>query len=226
MSKEKPPVTYRNYPAYLWQIITDKTGTRFQTLTGRLETNGPWGVRVWRCPPTGKIELVYFIQDGNGRLSVNDMTKKLEFLATDKDWNPIIVPIEGYVHPADCPDSTVVNINEVQVATLKQSINTAQTQANNAYANAEQAKSIANNANAQVASLQKTVKELQAQVNTLQAQVNSLLTPNQVADLVWQKIKDINYLYRLGFLAWPKPDPDADIKAYVDDLVTLIKKAK
>lgn len=45
-------------------------------------------------------------------------------------------------------------------------------------------------------------------------------------DLVWQKIKDINYLYRLAFLAWPKPDPDQDIKAYVDDLVALIRKAK
>lgn len=226
MSNEKPPVNSKNYPSYLWQIITDKTGTQFQTLTGRLQPNGPWGVRVWRCPPNGKPELVYFLQDGNGRLSVDDMTKKLKFCATDKDWNPFTVTIEGYIHPADCPDSTVVNVNEVQVASLKQGIATAQSQANSAYANSEQAKKIANDANAQIANLQKTVSALQAQVNALQAQVNSLPTNSTVADIVWQKLKDMNYLYRLGFLAWPKPDPDADIKAYIDDLVSLIRKVK
>jgi len=33
-------------------------------------------------------------------------------------------------------------------------------------------------------------------------------------------------LYRLAFLAWPTPFPDVDIKAYVDDLVALIRKVK
>jgi hypothetical protein len=54
--------------------------------------------------------------------------------------------------------------------------------------------------------------------------VSQLLTPSQVADLVWQKIKDINYLYRLGFNAWPIPAPDPDIRMYIYDLVALIKK--
>jgi regulator of replication initiation timing len=39
------------------------------------------------------------------------------------------------------------------------------------------------------------------QIQALQQQVSQLLTPNQVADLVWQKIKDINYLYRIGFVS-------------------------
>lgn len=226
MTVQKPPVYAMNYPTYLWQLITDKTGTRFQTLAGRLSSDPAWGVRLWRIAPNSKPELIYFIQDGNGQISVDQMTKKLIFTGTDANRMPFLFEVAGYIHPADCPDSTVVNVNEVQVASLKQSIATAQSQANSAYANSEQAKTIANDANAQIANLQKTVNALQAQVNALQAQVNSLPTNSTVADIVWQKLKDMNYLYRLGFLAWPKPDPDADIKAYVDDLVSLIRKVK
>lgn len=222
----QPPVYARNYPTYLWQYVTDKTGTVFQTLAGRLDADGPWGTRVWRCPPNGKPELVYFIQDGNGALTVDVVNKRLLFLTTDKNWMPNIVVIEGYVFPTDYPDVTVVNINETQVATLKQSIATAQAMANTANTTANVALRTANNAEDATKILTDKVNALQGQVQSLQAQVNSLLTPNQVADLVWQKIKDVNYLYRLAFIAYPKPDPDPDIRAYVNDLVGLIKKVK
>ena len=207
-----PPVNLSNYPSYLWQYVSDKTGTIYQSLTGRLSTGGPWGVRVWRIAPGGKPELIFFLQDGNGKLSVNPVTKQLMMLTTDKNWNPGITIIEGYVHPVDCPDSTVVNINENQVASLKQSIATTQSMANNANTTANNA--IAKN------------DDMQKRIDLLQNQINNLLTPQQVADLVWQKLKDMNYLYRLAFLAWPKNNPDPDVKSYVDDLVTLIKKAK
>ena len=214
-----PPVNAKNYPSYLWQYISDKTGTIYQSLTGRLSTGGPWGVRVWRIAPGEKPELIYFLQDGNGKLSVDPVTKQLMMLTTDKNWNPGITIIEGYVHPVDCPDSTVININESQVASLKQSIATTQNMANNA-------NTTANNAIAKSDDMQKQINAMQKRIDSLQNQVNSLLTPQQVADLVWQKLKDMNYLYRLAFLAWPTNNPDPDIKAYVDDLVTLIKKAK
>ena len=212
---QRPPAVYPNYPAADWQYIVDKTGTVFQTVNGRLVPNGPWGVYVFRTAPNQKPQQIYFMQDGHGDLAITQ--KRLVLLATDSKWQQWIIPIEGYVHDSDCPDSTIVNIDESQLALMRQSIATAQAQADRAYALANNAMQESSAANASVASLTK-------RVNALQSQVNALLTPSQVADLVWQKIKDINYLYRLAFLAWPKPDPDQDIKAYVDDLVSLIRK--
>lgn len=224
MSVQPPPVNLMNYTAYLWQIVTDKTGTQYQTLTGRLNEGGPWGVRVWRIPPGSKSELIYFVQDGNGQLYVDQMGKRLLFLGTNANREPFWFVIAGYVHPADCPDSTVVNINELQVASLKQSIATTQGMASSAQTTAIAANNKADDALVRVKNLEKQFVALQSQVNAQQAQINGLLTPSQVADLVWQKIKDVNYLYRLAFIAWPKPAPDQDIRDYVNDLVGLIKK--
>ena len=211
----RPPAVYPNYPASSWEYIIDKTGAVFQTVNGRLVPNGPWGVYVFRTAPNQKPQQVYFMQDGHGDLAVTQ--KRLVLLATDAKWQQWIIPIEGYVHDSDCPDSTIVSIDDTQLAMMKQSIATANAQANRAYALADNAHQEADAANVAVASVMK-------QVNALQSQVNALLTPNQVADLVWQKIKDINFLYRLAFLAWPAQSPDPDIKAYVDDLVSLIRK--
>jgi len=63
------------------------------------------------------------------------------------------------------------------------------------------AKNAANNAQKTAENAPGQIAELQAQVNALQAQVNMLLTPNQVADLVWAKVWDANYQIRMGFLA-------------------------
>lgn len=216
-SQFRPPAVYPNYPSASWEYIIDKTGAVYQTITGRLVANGPWGVRVYRTAPGEKPQCLYFLQDGHGDLVVSQ--KRLLLLATDSKWQQWIIPIEGYVSPDDIPEPTVVNIDASQLAMMKQSIATSQALSDKAYALANDANDEARSASASVASLQK-------QVAALQAQVNALLTPSQVADLVWQKIKDVNYLYRLAFLAWPKSDPVPDIKAYVDDLVALIRKAK
>ena len=214
---QRPPAVYPNYPAADWQYIVDKTGTVFQTVNGRLVPNGAWGVYVFRCPPNAKPEQVYFLQDGHGTLTVDG--KRLVLLATDKNWQMFIIEIKGYVAPPDCPDSDVVDINEVQLATLRQSIATAQAQASQAYAMAQTATNRCNDLSTQVVNQQK-------QINDLTQRVNALLTPSQVNDLVWQKLKDMNYLYRLAFNAWPAQSPDPDIRAYVDDLVSLIKRVK
>ena len=214
---QRPPAVYPNYPAASWEFIIDKVGAVYQTITGRLTPNGPWGVYVFRTAPGEKPQQVYFMQDGHGDLAITQ--KRLVLLATDSKWQQWVIPIEGYVHDSDCPDSTVINIDESQLAMMKQSIATANAQANRAYALADNAHQEAGAANASVASVMK-------QLNALQSQVNALLTPSQVSDLVWQKLKDMNYLYRLAFNLWPTPSPDQDIRAYVDDLVALIRKAK
>jgi len=217
MTNQRPPAVYPNYPSASWEYIVDKTGAIFQTITGRLIANGPWGVRVYRTAPSEKPQLVYFLQDGNGDLAV--VNRRLVLLATDKNWQQWVIPIDGYVHDSECPDATVVSIDASQLAMMKQSIATSQAMADKAYAKAVNAEIDADGTTS-------AVKALQAQMATMQTQVNALLTPAQVADLVWQKIKDVNYLYRLAFLAWPKQNPDADIDAYVDDLVALIRKVK
>lgn len=214
---QRPPAVYPNYPAASWEFIIDKVGAVYQTVTGRLTPNGPWGVYVFRTAPGEKPQQLYFMQDGHGDLAVTQ--KRLVLLATDAKWQQWVIPIEGYVHDSECPDSTVISIDESSLAMMKQSIATANAQANRAYALADTAHQEAGAANASVASVMK-------QLNALQSQVNALLTPSQVADLVWQKLKDMNYLYRLAFVAWPQRNPDQDIASYVDDLVALIRKAK
>lgn len=223
---QKPPVTLSNYNTYLWQYVTDKTGTVYQTLNGNAGNGTPWGLRVWRCPPNAKPELIYFLDNGNGQLYVDAMNKRLLLLCTDAQRNVFYIEIAGYVHPADCPDQTVVNINEAQLASVRQSIATTQAMATNAQATANGAMTTANDARDTVNQLQRQVNDLKSQLAATQSQVNALLTPSQVSDLVWQKIKDINYLYRLAFNAWPAQSPDPDIRAYVTDLVNLIKKVK
>jgi hypothetical protein len=217
----RPPVVYPNYVPAHWSYIVDKTGAIYQTINGNVGGGTPWGFRVWRTAPNQKPQLMYY-GDGSGILIVS--YKKLYALVTDAQWQQWIVQIDGYIDPDDTPSSTIVDVNEAQVAGLKQSIATAQQLA-------QQASSTANNAQSDVKSLQDTVKQLQqkvdAQQNTitaLQLQVSQLLTPSQVSDLVWQKLKDMNYLYRLAFIAWPALSPDVDIRAYVNDLVNLIRK--
>ena len=82
MTTFKPPVTYGNYQTYLWCYITDKTGTVFQTLGGDIGAGTGWGTRVWRCPPGEKPQLVYYIDQGNGALTVDHMNRRLLFLGT------------------------------------------------------------------------------------------------------------------------------------------------
>ena len=226
MTTFKPPVTYGNYQSYLWSYVTDKTGTVFQTLGGDIGAGTGWGTRVWRCPPGQPPQLVYYIEAGNGALTVDHMNKRLLFLGTTQQRQVFCEVIDGYVYPDDIPQPTIVNINESQLATVRQSIATAT-------GIAEQAKAMAKDAEAMAYDTRDTVKALQGQIDALrnqvvaqQNQINALLTPNQVSDLVWSKIKDVNYLYRLAFLAWPTPAPDQDIRSYVADLVALIKKAK
>lgn len=222
----KPPMYAMNYPTYLWQYVTDKTGTVFQTLVGSAGPGTTWGVRIWRCPPNAKPQLIYFLQDGNGSLCVDHINKRLLFLGTDPSRNPFYFVVDGFVYPTDCPDSDVVNINEVQLASVRQSIATTQAMASSAQATAGNAVATASDAQQRVATLERQVNTLQSQLAAMQSQVNALLTPSQVNDLVWQKLKDMNFLYRLAFNAWPAKSPDPDIANYVNDLVALIRKAK
>ena len=214
----RPPVTYKNYGTYLWTMITDKTGTIYQTLAGNVGPNTPWGIRVWRIPPGKTAELIYFIEGGNGTLYVDDITKKLYFYGTDNVGAPYYVEIAGFVYPSDKPDVTVVNINENQVAVLKQEIATSNAIANRASATANTAVSTANDTAAQIIGLQRQIGMMQQQITALQSQV---IPRNQIEDIVWSKIWDVNYLIRLGFLDGKSAIPQ--VQDYLHDLGIYIK---
>jgi hypothetical protein len=201
-------------------IVIDKTGTVFQVWTGRLTNPGAWGPHIYRTVPGGKPELVWFMENANGT-QLLIMNKQLWFDYTPQNggqWGQII---DGYIDPSDTPSSQVVNVDESALNAVKQSVATAQTSANNADYKARQAQISADNAQATANSAKAQVAALQAQVSALQAQVNNLLTPNQVADLVWTKVWDSNYQIRMGFLAGRSPIQE--VQDYLNDLAVYIK---
>jgi D-alanyl-D-alanine dipeptidase len=116
----------------------------------------------------------------------------------------------------------VVNVDESSLNAVKQSVATAQAMANSASSQALQAKTTASAANNTAAAALAKVAEQSKQIEQLQAQINALLTPNQVTDLVWSKIWDVNYLIRLGFVEGKSADPS--VQNYLVDLAYYIKK--
>lgn len=214
----KAPFTAPCYGA--GSIVIDKTGTTFQVWTGRLTNPGAWGPHIYRTVPNGKPELVWFIENANGNQLII-MNKQLYFSYTPPNGGQWLQQINGYIDPSDEPSSKVVNVDESALNAVKQSVATAQTTANNADSKASKAQSTAQDAQTTANNAKAQIAALQAQVNALQAQVNSLLTPNQVADLVWAKIWDVNYQIRMGFIAGKSPIQQ--VQDYLVDLATYIR---
>ena len=201
-------------------IIVDKSGTVFQVWTGRLTNPGAWGPHIWRTVQGGKPELVWFIENANGNI-LTIMNKQLFFsytLPTGVQW---LQQIDGYIDPSDTPSSQIVNVDESALNAVKQSVTAAQSIANNADYKASKAQISADNAQKTADNTKSQVAALQAQVAALQAQVNTLLTPSQVADLVWAKIWDVNYQIRMGFITGKSTIQQ--VQDYLNDLATYIK---
>ena len=201
-------------------VVIDKTGTVFQVWTGRLTNPGAWGPHIYRTAPGGKPELVWFIENANGT-QLMIMNKQLWFAYTPQNGGQWLQQIDGYIDPSDTPSSKIVDVDETQVATLKQSIATAQAMASAANQQALQSQTTASAANNSAAAALAKVAEQSRQIQALQAQVNALLTPNQVADLVWAKVWDANYQIRMGFLAGKSSIQQ--VQDYLNDLAVYIR---
>lgn len=212
------PFTAKCYGA--GSIIIDKTGTVFQVWTGRLTNPGAWGPHIYRTVKGGNSQLVWFIENTTGNV-LTIMNKQLFFSYTLPNGVQWLQQIDGYIDPSDTPSSQVVDVDESALNAVKQSVAVAQSTANNADYKAMSAQTAANNAQKTADTAKNQVAALQAQVNALQAQVNSLLTPNQVADLVWTKVWDANYQIRMGFLAGKSPIQE--VQDYLNDLRVYIK---
>jgi len=137
-------------------MVVDKTGAVYQTIYGRLVAGGPWGVYVFRTAPSGKPQQLFFSADGSGRLMVDH--KELYLLYTDAQWQQWYTKIDGYIDPSDEPSSTIVDVNEAQVAGLKLSIETAQR-------TAQQAQAMASSAYERATAAESKTQELQAQLS-------------------------------------------------------------
>ena len=198
------PVPYRSYPASGVTFTIDKTGTIYQSSMGDNNKSAPFGLRIWRVKPGGKPEELFFTTGGGWLTVVN---KKLYIGFTDSNWASWYQEIDGYIDPSDTPSSTVVNVNEAAMAAYVQQVNLAQ-----------QATAQVNNLKTQVANQQTQINALTAQVQSLAAQQ---LTPQQIQDIVWSKIWDVNYLIRLGFINGSSPDPQ--VQAYITDDATFVK---
>ena len=211
------PISAPSYSAGGANFYIDKTGAIYQTWVGRTVAGGDWGSHVYRTAPGAPSQLLFFQPGINGYLEV--MNKQLWFGYCDARGAQWRLLIDGYIDPSDTPSSAVVNVDEAQVAGLKQSIAVAQSTADHASATANTANQAATQATHDVHNLAVTVATLQAQVNALQSQI---LTKSQVEDIVWAKIWDVNYLIRLGFINGSSPIQQ--VQDYLVDLATYIKR--
>ena len=71
----------------------------------------------------------------------------------------------------------------------------------------------------QMAALQTQISAMQNQISSLQSQI---FTQQQIEDIVWQKIWDVNYLIRMGFLQGSSTIQQ--VQDYINDLAVYIKK--
>ena len=211
------PVNAPSYSAGGANFFYDRTGAIYQTWVGRTAPGGDWGSHVYRTAPGEKPQLLFFQAGINGFLEV--MNKELWFGYCDARGAQWRLLIDGYIDPSDTPSSAVVNVDEAQVAGLKQSIGTAQATADRAAGLANTAQATANQCKTADATTQRQILALQTQVQALQAQI---LTKSQVEDIVWAKIWDVNYLIRLGFINGSSPIQQ--VQDYIVDLASYIRR--
>jgi hypothetical protein len=163
---------------------------------------------------------VWFIEDANvGVLFI--MNKQLFLPYQPPKGVQHLQQIHGYIDPSDEPSSSVVDVNESALNSIKQSVNVAQTTANAIDYKAARALNMGHTALA-------TADKARAEIAALQAQVNALQTQNvnvqQITEIVWAKVWDVLYLLRMGMNPGSSKDPN--IQGWIHDLTSFIKKVK
>lgn len=215
MAPKRFPQTARSYPASGKTFTIDKTGTIYETYMGDLNKTAKFGLRVFRTKPGGKPEELFYT-DGGGSLTV--INKELFIGYTDSNWASWYDEIPGYIDPSDTPSSKVVSVDEAAMAVYKNQVTLAQKTANSAQYNANDAIARANKAQSEVDVLENRVAKLEAVVSGMQ---NQILNKQQVEDIVWAKIWDVNYLIREGFRSGSSTI--REVQDYLVDLATYIK---
>jgi len=206
-------------------MVVDKAGTIFQVWTGRLTNPGAWGSRVFRTVKGGRPELVWFIEDANvGSLII--INKQLFLPYQPPRGIQQLQQIHGYIDSADEPSSSVVNVDESALNSVKQSIAVVQTSTNTIDYKATRAQNTAQDAQTTANKSKAEITALQAQVTKLQARLDALeqTSASKIADVVWAKLWDAIYLMRMGMNVGSSTDPN--INGWINDLTNFIKKVK
>jgi hypothetical protein len=208
-----PGGTYTATPTFVEQ---DKTSAIYHTSMGANSSGAPFGIHLWKEVAGKPPQEILFYPGDHGALKV--IGKTLFFIhnrAAQKDSQLEEVP--GYIYPGDAVSSTVVNINDKQVAELKQQLGTAQNQANAAFAQSQKAMTL-------VSSLSNQVSALNARVTKLEQNGGGSATVDEakIADIVWQKIMDVMWIIRQAMNSGSSTD--SNIQGYLVDLTAFIKK--
>lgn len=210
---DNPGGTYTATPTF---VEPDKSGAMYHTSMGSSSKGAPFGIHVWKDTPGKPPQEILFYPGDHGALKVIGNT--LYFIhnrAAQKDSQ--LEEIPGYIYPGDIVPSTVVNINDKQVAELKQQLGTAQAQANAAFSQSQKAMSLVNTLTNQVNALNARVTKLEQSGGGI-----SPVDKQQIEDIVWQKIMDVLWIIRQAMNSGSSTDPN--IQGYLMDLTAFIKK--
>lgn len=216
MKPVRLPAKTKSYPAQRADFRVDKTGTTYQVQIGNLSGAGPWGLYLLRTPSNGKTEQLFFVPDANG--GFQDFNRQLWVSYCDKDWMQWKVQVPGYIDPDDKPSSNIVDINTAELDVYKQQVTLSQSTANKAAADVKNTQNQLNGVASEVVNLKKQVQSLTEQVKKLQ---DSQLNKQQIEDIVWSKIWDVNYLIRMGFLQGKSTI--REVQDYLNDLAVYVK---
>jgi len=212
-----PYGTYGHTPRY----VLSKDGSIYTTAIGDMGKRQPWKSRVWRITPDSRAEIVLEVPATLALFVVNGQLLCVWIDPTDgggKNAKIKVTPIGGYIPLDGQPSGTVVNINASQIALVNQRIDTAQFNAGKAQGTADKLQGTVN-------AHGKAIADLQARVAKLEKQGGGGgggLTRQQVEDIVWSKIWDINFLIRQGFR--DGVSGIREVQDYIVDLTTYIRR--
>jgi len=211
---KSPGGSYTATPTF---AIGDKTGAEYNTSMSA--QGGAFGINVWRVPKGKPAELIITKPGCHGTLMV--IHRKLWFY-----WNTADKPlgkqkrtlIEGYIHETDAVSGTIVDINDSQLAGLRQQLKTAQDQVAAAHQSAA-------NAEGKIGAVLTEVAKLKERVTALEKSGGSQpVNEAKIAEIVWAKIWDVLYVTRMGMNAGSSTD--ANIQGWITDLTNFVKRVK
>lgn len=210
------PIPYGTY-GHTPQYVLSKDGSIYTTAIGTMGKTQPWKSRVWRVLPDGRAEIVLEVP---ATLALHVANSQLLCVWVDPEGNGYtakikVTSIAGYIPIDGQPSGTVVNIDASQLSLVNQRIDVAQLSAGKAQGTADK---LQGTVNAQG----KVIADLQARVARLEKQGGGGLTRQQVEDIVWSKIWDVNFLIRQGFR--DGVSTIREVQDYIVDLASYIRR--
>lgn len=218
------PVNAGTYGATTPTFAVDKSGAIYTTTVGNLRGAGPWGTRLWKVEVGKKAQELFYAP---GNISLISVDGKMMVVFTDPSNGqgysaPIFYfELPGYIPVESTVSSTVVNLNDAQIAEMKLAIQNATALANRAVGASDSAASLAK----QVNTLANRIEDLEGRIAQLEAQkpVQSL-SKQEIADLVWSKIWDMLWIIRQDMSKGTSNDPNS--QGWINDLTAFIKKVR